>query len=144
MAHPLRLLLDGTLTRDGQTVSVKITARRKKMENIDLSFFVGDVGRLGLSVKGNARERAGESVERAHRARGKGVFPVVWHVILTSGAQADKSALVLGAREPQWQGERFYTWTPLWKWLLMQEPNAANVLPLHRLVADVKAELNIG
>ncbi|MFQ6094486.1 MAG: hypothetical protein ACE5OR_17735 [bacterium] len=135
--YPLEVLFHQKSTKAGDQIQVIRTPKKRQKENIDLSIVVGEATVIGLSVKGNVRERLRESIQRARNALDKGYFSHVWHMILTSGDDADKRSLNSVLTETLYHGHRVYTWTPLCPAQRILYPTGGQLLPFSQLPRDV-------
>lgn len=141
--YPLAAQFDGLIKDNGARVSVLRTPKKRLLENIDLSLSVGDTKVIGLSVKGNVRERLMESIQRAGNAMDRGYFSHVWHCVLTSGDNTDKESLNTALMESLYHGHRIYTWSPLCEGTTVGFPRGAQLLPLSKLPQDIAEVLGV-
>jgi len=142
-SYPLQVLFDGKQSPIGE-VRVLRTPKKRRLENVDLTITAGSSNLIGLSVKGNIRERIRESIERARNAIDKGYFQQVWHVVLTSRDAADKEALnSISGELLYYDRVRIYTWTPLCHKPPTDEHTGGALLPLSRLPSDISNAIGV-
>lgn len=136
LLYPLSCLLHGRQNPQGKIIEVNAKATKY---HLDGQITLNGRQVLGLSIKGNIRERLAESVERAQNARLAGDFQDVWHIFLTVGDEQDRAKLVEAAHEPGYRGERIYTWTVLVQDTLNAYPSPyPSYRPLSELPEDIK------
>ncbi len=141
--HPVAALFNGRTRSDGSKVVVARTPKKRQMENVDIAISVGDIHVVGLSVKGNVRERLRESIQRAANAMNRGYFSHVWHCVLTSGDAADRESLNTALSDSLYHGHRIYTWAPLCTGTSAGFPRGAQLIPLSRLPGDITAAVGL-
>jgi len=141
--QPVADLFNGRTRSDGSKIAVARTPKKRQMENVDIAISVGDVHVVGLSVKGNVRERLRESIQRAANAMNRGYFSHVWHCVLTSGDAADRESPNTALSESPYHGHRVYTWAPLCAATSEGFPRGAQLIPLSRLPGDIAAAVGL-
>ncbi len=141
--YPVSALFNGLTRDDGSKIIVGRTPKKRLMENVDLSISVGDTHVVGLSVKGNVRERLRESIQRATNAMDRGYFSHVWHCVLTSGDAADRESLNTALSESLYHGHRIYTWAPLCGGTSAGFPRGAQLIPFSKLPEDIAREIGV-
>jgi hypothetical protein len=113
-------------------VSVQDTTGDAKSEHVDSTVIVtrsGSTTKIGLSIKGNIRERKDEAVDTRRKAILRGEVQDVWHIFLSDGDPADVDAL--NQMNPPDEGI-VYSWSGL-----ARKVNKDGIKALSSLPADV-------
>lgn len=137
---PLHWNFSSTKTPVKKNVEIAYTGKNKDNYRIDISVLLDGAYSLGISIKGNVRERGRESLDTAATAVRNKVYEDVWHAFLTSGDPGDEGAIPLLIREAK-GSPQIYTWSGFAKIIKDKNDDMGDLKTLEELHTDITSYL---